>query len=153
MKIISGGQTGVDTAALYTAINLSLPYGGWVPKGRTNEDGPISNKFTELREANSSDNKVRTILNVQDADTLLVLTEGSKSSGTQLAIEEAHRLKIPVKIIVLSDCEATLASQQIIDFLREQKPEVLNIAGPRESEAKGICKKVQTILEDAIRGY
>ena len=33
-KIISGGQTGADQAALDAAIKLGIPHGGWIPKGR-----------------------------------------------------------------------------------------------------------------------
>ena len=48
-KIISGGQTGADRAALDTAINLCIPHGGWIPKGRKAEDGSLSDKY-ELQE-------------------------------------------------------------------------------------------------------
>ena len=150
MKIISGGQTGVDTAALKAAVSLGLPYGGWVPRGRTNEEGKISDAFSLLRESESAETDVRTILNVQDSDALLVLTDGNKSGGTELAISEARRRNIPFLVVTLTDGNETGASDEIKDFLRIFKPKALNVAGPRESEAKGICLKAQRLLTGAL---
>lgn len=150
MKIVTGGQTGVDIAALDAAIKLGYPYGGWVPKGRFNEDGPISARYRELKEAGSTRTTERTILNVRASDALLVLTDGSHSNGTQAAVHEAENLKLPIKIVTLSNVDDKHASKRIADFLREHKPEILNIAGPRESEAPGIGAMALSVLEAAL---
>ncbi|MEM7462500.1 MAG: putative molybdenum carrier protein [Pseudomonadota bacterium] len=150
MKVISGGQTGVDTAALEAAIKLGCSYGGWVPKGRLNENGVISSKYHGLRETSSADVGERTVLNVRDSDALLVLTDGNHSGGTQLAIQEAEKLRIPTCIIVMEEGAETDASQRIMEFLRDTNPNKVNIAGPRESEAPGIEIRAKSVLEKAL---
>jgi hypothetical protein len=67
-KIVSGGQTGVDRAALDVALELELPCGGWCPKGRRAEDGRIPDRYP-MEEASSPDYRVRTELNVFDYST------------------------------------------------------------------------------------
>jgi len=44
-KIISGGQTGADQGAIDAAIKYSFLYGGWIPKGRLTENGPLPDKY------------------------------------------------------------------------------------------------------------
>ena len=151
MKIISGGQTGVDTAALVVAVEFEYPYGGWVPKGRLNENGRISDEFQGLRETDTEETSKRTVLNVRDADALLVLTDGSRSDGTNLAVEEAKRLRIPHLTIALQDGTEESVSAQIVDFLATHRPGSVNVAGPRESEAPGICAMATNVLGQSLR--
>ena len=66
-KIISGGQTGVDRAALDAAIKLTIPHGGWIPQGRLTEDGPLPPEY-QLQETRSNRYADRTEKNVMDAD-------------------------------------------------------------------------------------
>jgi hypothetical protein len=47
-KIVSGGQTGADRAALDWAISRGVPHGGWCAKGRKAEDGPIPARYDFL---------------------------------------------------------------------------------------------------------
>ena len=89
-KIISGGQAGVDRAALDAAIALNMPHGGWCPRGRLAEDGRISDRY-RLRETDSSDYAVRTERNVLDSDATLVLCRGEPRGGTLLTIRLAQR--------------------------------------------------------------
>ena len=84
VKVISGGQTGVDRAALDAAIELGLDYGGSVPKGRKAEDGPIDEKYGKLTELGSLDYRVRTQKNVTDSDATLIITMGRFPGGTAL---------------------------------------------------------------------
>ena len=106
-RIISGGQTGVDRAALDAALEYNFPCGGWCPKGRLAEDGIISQKYP-LKETESSEYEVRTKLNVRGSDGTLILTWGKPTGGTTLTVEfakqytgspaffwRAHSLKFP----------------------------------------------------------
>ncbi|MCD6446738.1 MAG: putative molybdenum carrier protein, partial [Candidatus Marinimicrobia bacterium] len=82
-KIISGGQTGADRAGLDAAMELNIPVGGWCPKGRKSEDGPIDNKYP-LQETTSGDYRVRTERNVKESDGTLIFTLGKPTGGTAL---------------------------------------------------------------------
>ncbi len=145
MKLISGGQTGVDTAVLAYASENGIPYGGWVPMGRTNEDGVISGEFTGLREAPDSVPATRTRLNVEAADATLILSDGSDSPGTAVTAEFADQLAKPCKSVALGD-DMTAAAKEVRQWLNAVEPAVLNIAGPRESEAPGIGKAARRFL-------
>ena len=85
-KIISGGQTGADRAALDVALELKIPCGGWCPKGRRAEDGRIDDRYP-LKETPSTDYRVRTRLNVEESDGTLVITRGPLTGGTALTIK------------------------------------------------------------------
>ncbi|HYA86788.1 MAG TPA: putative molybdenum carrier protein [Nitrospirota bacterium] len=147
MKIISGGQTGADRAALDVAIELGLAYGGSIPKGRLAEDGPIdAQKYPKLTELESEEYLVRTKKNAQDADTTLVITDGALSGGTRATIEFAKKMGKNYLWINLKEVTREEAIAKIIEWLNKQKPIVLNVAGPRESGAPGIYSKVHGIL-------
>lgn len=75
LRVISGGQTGVDRAALDVALELGLPCGGWCPAGRRAEDGPIPARYP-LTETAGADYVERTRRNVVEADATLVLCHG-----------------------------------------------------------------------------
>src|SRR2546429_554237 len=94
-KIISGGQTGVDRAALDVALELGLPCGGWCPRGRRAEDGPIDSRYP-LRETNALAYPVRTRWNVRDSDGTLILTRGRPDRGTALTRDLAERMGKPL---------------------------------------------------------
>jgi len=87
LKIISGGQTGVDRAALDAALSLNIPCGGWCPKGRKSEDGPIPERYP-LQETDSASYPVRTEMNVRDSDGTLILTWGRPTGETALTKTE-----------------------------------------------------------------
>ena len=90
MKIISGGQTGVDRAALDAAIELGIAHGGWCPLGRLAEDGRIPDRY-QLRETDSPEYAVRTERNVVESDATLILYRGRISGGTELTLRLAQR--------------------------------------------------------------
>ncbi len=89
-RIVSGGQTGVDRAALDVAIARRLPHGGWCPRGRRAEDGAVPARYA-LREHASPDYAARTERNVVDSDATLVLAIGSPTNGTALTVRLAAR--------------------------------------------------------------
>lgn len=142
MKIISGAQTGVDRAALDAALKLGIDCGGWVPSGRMAEDGKISLKYP-VKECESFDYAFRTRLNAKESDATLIIKEGHIEGGTLYTFRICKRLKKFVKVVDLKDKNAIA---EIKAFLKEFSPEVLNIAGPRESKNPGIYKKSFKIL-------
>ena len=133
-QVISGGQTGVDRAALNAAIALGVAHGGWCPKGRWAEDGPIDARYA-LTETPSIDPDQRTEWNVRDADATLVLAFGPLTGGTLTTCRFAERYGKPWLAIDLSAESPALASRQIRRWLADTGPATLNVAGPRRSEA------------------
>ena len=77
ITILSGGQTGADRAALDFAIEYGLPHGGWCPRGRLAEDGPIDERY-ELTETPSHRYAQRTEWNVRDSDATVVFSIARK---------------------------------------------------------------------------
>lgn len=146
IKVISGGQTGVDRGALDAALDLGLESGGWAPKGRRAEDGIIPDRYP-LKETPSRDYEQRTEWNVRDSDATLVLTTGKPEGGTANTIEAAHRLEKPVFVVDLLKPH-NLAS--IHFWLEYEKVKVLNVAGPRESKVPGIRAMAMAFLKDLL---
>jgi predicted Rossmann-fold nucleotide-binding protein len=145
-KIISGGQTGVDRAALDVALELAIPCGGWCPKGRHAEDGTISKSYP-LEEASSSDYPLRTELNVQDADGTLILSWGRPVGGTLLTLKLAGKHRKPFLLINL---EEGMDEKKVRNWIRSNGIQILNVAGPRESEAHGIYSRTVTIMRKIL---
>ncbi|MCK4935895.1 MAG: putative molybdenum carrier protein [Elusimicrobiales bacterium] len=141
-KIVSGGQSGVDRAALDAAITLKIACGGYIPKGRLAEDGRISDKYP-LTESYSSNYAVRTRLNIKYSCATLIIKEGELEGGTLFTFIICKKLKKPVKIVDLKDKNI---AKEIKEFLEEYSPKTLNIAGPRESKKPDIYKKTLKIL-------
>ena len=141
-KIVSGGQTGVDRAALDVAMDLGIPCSGWCPKGRRAEDGPIDKRYP-LRETASSRYPVRTERNVRDSDGTLILTWGKPTGGTALTIKFAQRHQKPFYVVDLSQEGDPKA---VIEWANENKIKVLNVAGPLETNAPGIHDRVYNFL-------
>ena len=130
-KIVSGGQTGVDRAALDVANEVGLDRGGWCPKGRLAEDGYIPDTYP-LRETETADYAERTELNVRDSDGTLVLTVGPPTGGTAYTIECAQRLR---KLYCVVDLSQNPPPDRVERWLQEQDIAILNVAGPRRSQS------------------
>jgi hypothetical protein len=146
MKIISGGQTGVDRAALDFAIDHGIEHGGWCPQGRLAEDGRIDAKY-HLRETGSAANDDRTQQNVLDSDaTVIVVREHRLTGGTALTQDVAIQADRPVMVLCESD-GAVVSASRLRAFVRRHQVKILNVAGPRESEAPGLDWFVHRILE------
>ncbi|MCJ7441801.1 MAG: putative molybdenum carrier protein [Thermoanaerobaculaceae bacterium] len=146
MRVISGGQTGVDRAALDVARELGVPCGGWCPRGRRAEDGPIPESYP-LRETPSASYPERTAWNVRDSDGTLVVTRGRPRGGTALTVSLARRAGKPV---IVANLEGGANAAEIRAFLLEHRIRVLNVAGPRESEAPGIHDQAAALLGELL---
>ena len=149
LKVISGGQSGVDRAALDVALSLGLPAGGWCPSGRKSEDGVIPEHYP-LAETRSAEFHVRTQRNVETSSATLVLTRGTPTGGTRFAIEFARNLRRPVLVVDLSD-RTRDPIELIVRWLAETNPRVLNVAGPRESTTPGIYDEAKDFLGVVFR--
>lgn len=133
-KIVSGGQTGVDRAGLDAALLHGIPLGGYCPKGRRAEDGPIPSRYP-LVETDSPDYAVRTRRNVRESDATLVLNIGPLTGGTRATVEYALQRKKPCLMVQLDRTGCSVA--ETADWLANNNISTLNIAGPRESKAPG----------------
>jgi hypothetical protein len=159
MKIFSGGQSGVDRAALDVALARGIDYAGWCPKGGWAEDLPeppgVLTKYPNLKETPLAEPAQRTEWNVRDADACLILIDAAgldASAGTKRASELAHHFRKPLLIVNLRD--AKFAEQAKL-WLRVQQAKhgrdlKLAIGGPRESEAPGIYRKALSFIEELL---
>lgn len=145
-KIVSGGQTGVDRAALDAALAAGFPCGGWAPKGRMAEDGAIPERYP-LDECSIAGNAERTRLNVRDSDATLILTRGAPAGGTRLTIEWADKLSKPCLAV---DLARPTDPDGIADWIEGERIEVLNVAGPRESTAPGIGADAAAVMKAVL---
>jgi hypothetical protein len=146
IKIISGGQTGVDRAALDAAMACGLAVGGWCPKNRTAEDGTVPEIYP-LTETPGRSYPVRTTWNVRDSDGTLILCRGEASRGTSLTMARAQGLKKPFYVL---DLTLPLAPAAVADWMRGHSIQVLNVAGPRESESPGIYEAARKAIGEIL---
>lgn len=141
-KIISGGQAGVDRAALDAGLEFGIPIGGFCPKGRRSEDGTIPEQYP-LAETSTSSYSIRTEKNVIESDGTLVLNIGQLSSGTAYTIKMARRHKKPFLVVQL---DQETPNEPVLHWLATNKIRVLNVAGPRESKIPGIHRQTVDFL-------
>lgn len=142
IKIISGGQTGVDRAALDFALKYNIPCGGWCPKGRLAEDGLIPDKYP-LKESTTSDYNERTEKNISDSDATLVIHSNRVDIGTKLTIDLCSEYNKPLLAIDLNN---NVLIDRLINWIQIHHINILNIAGPRESNSPGIYDKTLDLL-------
>jgi hypothetical protein len=149
IKIISGGQTGADRAAIDFAIKHNIPHGGWLPKGRKAEDGHLPDHY-QLQEMPSGDYSKRTKQNILDSDGTLIVSHGFLTGGsalTQFLAEEHKKPYIHIDLNLLSMQEAALI---INKWIQSHKLKVLNVAGPRASKDPKIYQATMELLEKAF---
>jgi len=154
MKILSGGQSGVDRAALDAALARGVEYGGWCPRGGWAEDHPhppgLLAHYPKLAETPLADPAQRTEWNVRDADACLIVVEAgglAVSRGTALAREQAARYGKPIFIAELGAADVTgRAAAWLRQRERFGENFTLAIGGPRESEAPGICARALAFI-------
>jgi ribosomal protein S18 acetylase RimI-like enzyme len=152
-KIVSGGQTGADRAALDVAGELGLATGGWVPRGRRAEDGSVPARYAGMCETDSADYAQRTRWNVRDSDATLVLGFGLARGGSALTAEVARALGKPVLELDLERLCPEDAAIQLRVWLSETQPRTLNVAGPRASEEPRIARATAQVLGAALAAW
>jgi hypothetical protein len=113
VKIVSGGQTGADRAALDVALACGLDAGGWVPRGRLAEDGRIAERYRGLAETSSVDPAERTRCNVRDSDATLIVSRGRLQGGSLLTLDEAQRIGRPVLHVDMTISNLPSAVEQL----------------------------------------
>lgn len=141
-KVVSGGQTGVDRAALDVARALGVPCGGWCPKGRRAEGGAIHHRYP-LRETVGTAYSERTIRNIVDSDGTLILAQVRLTGGTLLTKNTAQKKGKPFLVVDLDDSPDPEA---VKCWLEANEIRVLNVAGPRASQAPRIYEKATRFL-------
>lgn len=147
-RIISGGQTGADRAALDFAIARGLPHGGWCPKGRRAEDGAIPQEYA-LRETSSDDYRQRTEWNVRDSDATVIFTVRSElTGGSKLTAECAAQHGKPW--LHLAKAAGGDPAPVLRDFLAAHAVKVLNVAGSRASKEPDVAKFVAQVLTSVL---
>ena len=151
-RIVSGGQTGADRAALDWAIAHGIPHGGWCPPGRLAEDGAIDARY-KLTELASGGYRERTRRNVEESDGTLILNLGELDGGTLETQQFAAQLKKPCCVLQLDAGMTDEMAARATGFLRDHEMKTLNIAGPRESKRPGIYAAVTAALDLLEKGY
>lgn len=145
-KIISGGQTGSDRAALDWAIDHNVQYGGFVPYGRWAEDGRIADKYANLVELDSDDLAVRTERNVIEADATLIVANGKLTGGSLFTWKVAGKHRRPVLVAELYRFSLENAADKAREWLRLAGAATLNVAGPRASKDPTIYQATYDLL-------
>jgi len=145
-KIVSGGQTGADRAALDFAIQHFIPYSGWVPKGRKAEDGPVPESY-ELQEMPTGDYSQRTEKNVLYSDGTLIVSHGMLTGGSAMTEFYAQRHCKPCLHIDLDKIPLEEAAARILAWIDDSSLQVLNVAGPRAGKDPKIYSATFKLLE------
>lgn len=145
-RIVSGGQSGVDRAGLDAALACGVPIGGWCPRGRRAEDGPIPDHYPMI-ETEAEDYDVRTMWNVRDSDATLILATEPLNGGTSMTAEFADDLGRPRMII---DPASVDGPREAARWIVRENIAVLNIAGPRESKQPGIYQSALAFVTELI---
>ena len=146
-KIISGGQTGADRAALDWAIDNGIPHGGWCPAGRLAEDGAIHYKYN-LWETSKADYLQRTEWNVRDSDATVIFSIKADLMGGSLATQKLADKHLKASLHLTSLQSPVENATQLRGFIRKHEIKVLNIAGPRASGEPELRSLVQTVLDE-----
>ena len=141
-RVVSGGQTGVDRAALDTALELEIPCGGWCPKGRRSEDGTLNGMYP-LQETPSSRYPQRTEGNVKDSDGTLVLYRELLTGGSAYTVELAQQHDRPCLVL---DLVTNPVRETVLEWVDQHQIHVLNVAGSRESGSPGIYQEACRLL-------
>jgi hypothetical protein len=149
-KIISGGQTGADQAALDVALKYNIPYGGWIPKGRKTEAGPLPSRYRHMSVMPSADYRDRTRQNVLDAHGTVILYRDRLMGGSRLTRELAVTQDKPCVAVNLQTHDPFETAVTLQSFVDGHQIQVLNVAGPRASHDPHIYADVKMVLEVLI---
>jgi hypothetical protein len=152
VKIISGGQTGVDRAALDVALKHGIKCGGWCPAGRVDEFGRIPSRYP-LKELEHGSFAERTLQNVKDSNGTIIIYFAQLGGGTEFTVECCQQLQRPHKLIDAAKISAEDGAQLVANLVREHKIEILNVAGPRQSEWPGGYEYAFRALEIFLKRF
>jgi hypothetical protein len=145
-KIISGGQTGADQAALDVAVKYNIPYGGWIPRGRRTETGPLPSRY-HLSVMPTTDYRDRTLQNILDSKGTVILYRSRLTGGSRLTRELAENEGKPCMAVNLATRDPFETAVILQSFVEEYGIDVLNVAGPRASHDPDIYMDVKMVLE------
>jgi hypothetical protein len=148
-KIISGGQTGADQAALDVAVKYNIPHGGWIPMGRRTEAGPLPSRY-RLAVMPTCDYRDRTRQNVLDSQGTVIFYRRHLTGGSRLTLDLAQTEGKPCVAVDLWVNDPFEAAVMLQSFVVETRIRVLNVAGPRASHDPGIYADVKMILETVV---
>jgi len=151
-KIISGGQTGADRAALDFAIKHKIPHGGRVPRGRMAEDGSIPDIY-QLREMRSPSYSARTEQNVKDADGTLIVSHGRLTGGSSYTAWMARKHSRPLLHLDMTKLDVHEAAGRVRAWLEANSIRTLNVAGPRQSTDPDIYDTTMRLLEATVEDH
>lgn len=151
-KIISGGQTGADRAALEVARKFKIPHSGWCPRGRLAEDGVIDKSYN-LAETPSADPVQRTEWNVRDSDATVIFSISATLTGGSKKTEQFARQYRKPCLHISRERDGERAGALLARFLAEARIEILNVAGPRQSEEPEVFRFAVEVLETVLNGW
>jgi hypothetical protein len=150
VKIISGGQTGADRAALDMAIEEGIPHGGWIPRGRKTEAGPLPEEY-QLQEMPTDSYPKRTEQNVIDSDGTLIISHGELTGGSKYTREMAQKNEKPWIYVDADKFSVDAAVVVLRAWISGNNIRILNVAGPRASKDRRIYFVTREILVKVIR--
>ncbi len=152
MKIVSGGQTGVDRAALDAALSLGVPAGGFCPAGRRAEDGPIPRHYP-VQELPGAGYVERTAANVREADGTVIFHPGLVQGGTRATADFCREMKKPALLLDARQHSPESAARALEDFVRQNRIVILNVAGPRRSQWPAGSDYTRAVLAIFLRSW
>jgi hypothetical protein len=145
---------GVDRAALDVAMELGIPIGGFLPRGRKDENGIVlpEDKYANMQETDADDVNVRTELNVQNSDATLIFSHGELFGGSEYTERMTRKHGKPCLHVDFDKHDADQAVLLVKAWLAGTQPRVLNVAGPRASDDPEVYSMVKSVLADALQG-
>jgi hypothetical protein len=152
IKIMSGGQTGVDRGALDAALEAGVDAGGWCPEGRRAEDGRIADRYP-LRELKGAGYRQRTLQNVRDSEGTVIVYSRYPTDGTELTLLFCIREKKPYLLLDATEMPVAKAAGRVVDFVSENGIVRLNVAGPRESGMPGARVYSHDVIQAFLESF
>jgi hypothetical protein len=151
IKIVSGGQAGVERAALDAAMEAGVACGGWCAEGRTAEDGRIPDRYPVCELAGAG-YRTRVQQNVRDSDATLIIASGGPEDGTTKPARYCRFTKRPMILIDADTMEVEAAVTAVAEFIELHQVGVLNVAGPKASKRPGVYEYARRVVAGVVGG-